>query len=459
MFKIIYCFFLLLGIMQARGNARVIENPDFTLGNVSFFSMDLGETFQFHNTEMEFLRLDHHFARLRIAEDTFWIKVARRSPAFNYGPIQVFVADNKHVKTISGNSPVHGLLKKEVLVAVSKGDQPLMDPVQFGFPVSFTQGFMWRTLEDTYMFSYQPGTRAGKDKERSYGGVGIDLRESRAMEKHMILAMESGRVMWTESALQGTGDPQVAVCIQSESSPQIFYIYEHLHNKSLMVKKGQRILKGEGIGYGWGEGAWNYLRVGAVYSDTIPGFNHRHCNSVNIFPLLLDLYFGRQPVFSHAFTKGQIYLGRSEHLNGNSKNVSAFEEYHGTGWILGRWNTADKVEWVSSRRSGNARLRKVLFRGEPAQCVNPNDWYDFEINVRNGTYRIRALVGDHQLPSWQKIEFEGVAVGTFKRDAGVLDWTNERIVKVHDGKLTVRIYVDDEHVAGISEIVFQQAQL
>jgi hypothetical protein len=32
-------------------------------------------------------------------------------------------------------------------------------------------------------------------------------------------------------------------------------------------------------------------------------------------------------------------------------------------------------------------------------------------------------------------------------------------VKVHDGKLTIRIYVDDEHVAGISEIVFQQAQL
>lgn len=459
MIKKIFCLFILLGIFQTHAGARIIDSPDFIMGNVSFVNMDRGEIFLFHNTEIELLRLDHHFARLRVAEDTLWIKVARRSPAFTYGPVQLFVADNRNVKSISGNSPVHGLLKKEVLLAVSKGDQPLLNPLQFGFPVSFTHGFMWRTMEDTYMFSYQPGQGAGKEVERSYGGVGIDLRESRGMEKHMVLAIENGRVMWTESALQGTADPQVAVCIQSESSPQIYYIYEHLHSKSLMVKKGQRILKGEGIGYGWGEGAWNHLRVGAVYSDTIPGFRHRHSNSVNIFPLLLDLYFGRQPIFSHAFTKGQIYLGRSSHLNGNSKNVSAFEEYHGTGWNLGRWNNADKVEWYSNRRSGNARLRKVLFPGESAQCVNPEYWFDFEINVRNGTYRIRALIGDHQLPSWQKVEFEGVAVGTFKRAAGQLDWTNERIVKVHDGKLTIRIFVDDEHVAGISEIVFQQAQL
>jgi hypothetical protein len=58
-----------------------------------------------------------------------------------------------------------------------------------------------------------------------------------------------------------------------------------------------------------------------------------------------------------------------------------------------------------------------------------------------------------------KIDFEGVNAGTFALSDGEQKWTNERIVKVNDGKLTIRIYVDEnnEKVAGISEIVFQRA--
>lgn len=450
-------FFFILKILSS--GAQTITNPDFTFGNVSYFNLNVGETCNFNDTEIEILRIDHHYTKLRVENDTVWVKVARRSPAITLGSVNIFVADNKAVKAISGNSQVHGLLTKDVLLALSAIGIPMADNSLFGFPVSFTQGFLWRTLEDSYMFSYQSGSNNDSRENLSYAGIGIDMRETRAMDKHQILSMENGRVVWVETRIPGTNEPQAAICIQSESSPDMFYIYEHLHSRGISVKRNQRILKGDGIGYAWGDGNWNHLRLGIVKSDIVPEFINRHHNTLNFYPLMLDLYFGRQPVFSHAFTKGQIYFGRASHLNANARNVSGFEEYHGTGWNLGRWNPVEKVEWVSSRRSGNARLRKTLFAGQPAQCKNPNDWYEFDINVRNGVYRIRALVGDHFLPSWQKVEFEGVVAGTFTRNAGDLVWTSERIVRVNDGKLTVRIYFNDEKVAGISEIVFQQANL
>ncbi|MBW6492371.1 MAG: hypothetical protein K0B15_14405 [Lentimicrobium sp.] len=44
-------------------------------------------------------------------------------------------------------------------------------------------------------------------------------------------------------------------------------------------------------------------------------------------------------------------------------------------------------------------------------------------------------------------------------DAGEFNWTGERVVKVYDGTLNVRIYTDTENekVEGLSEIVFQRA--
>jgi hypothetical protein len=68
-------------------------------------------------------------------------------------------------------------------------------------------------------------------------------------------------------------------------------------------------------------------------------------------------------------------------------------------------------------------------------------------------------VGDLLLPTWQKIDFEGINAGTFSLSEGEQKWTSERIVRVNDRKLTIRIYVDEnnEKLAGISEIVFQRA--
>ena len=125
--------------------------------------------------------------------------------------------------------------------------------------------------------------------------------------------------------------------------------------------------------------------------------------------------------------------------------------------MLGRWNVAGKVESVTKNDEGNARLKKVLFENTPAESVNPDDYFEYQISVRNGTYRIRVKVGDQYLPTWQKISFEGTTPVTKSLPAGELGWTGEQVVEVQDGTLNIRIYTSQNQVAGLSEIVFQRA--
>ena len=68
-------------------------------------------------------------------------------------------------------------------------------------------------------------------------------------------------------------------------------------------------------------------------------------------------------------------------------------------------------------------------------------------------------MGDVEKASWQKIEFEGISAGTFKLEPGIQKWTPEKVVKVEDTKLTVRVYFEEgkNTIAGLSELVFQQA--
>jgi fibronectin type 3 domain-containing protein len=123
------------------------------------------------------------------------------------------------------------------------------------------------------------------------------------------------------------------------------------------------------------------------------------------------------------------------------------------------WNITEKLETVSKGSEGNVRLKKVLFDKTPAKVVNPKSYFDYEIHVPDGRYRIRAKVGDVELPSWQKVVFEGVETNLITNEKGQFSWTPERIVKVVDGRLTIRIYFDETSgkAAGLSEIVFQLA--
>ena len=446
-------FFFLIYTPNLKASAQTV--PDFIFGNASYFNLYVGETISFNDNEVKLLRLKNHYNQLKIGNDTVWLKVSRRTLPIIVSSMRIFVADNKNVKALENDSEVHGLLKKDVLLCLSNVTEKLLNLSNYYFPVSFNDGFLWSAEEDSYMFSYHNNT----DKNHQlYSGIDIDLHDARGKEKHWIVAIENSRVVWVQDENLDDANKEACVLLESESQAGIYYVYNHLYNKNIAVKKGDVLVRGEPIGTIWGDELWGHLNFSVIKSDTIPDYESKDFNTVNIFPQLYELYFKQTYSFNRNYTKGKITFGQHRYLNGNVKNVIAFEDYTGKGWKLYNWNTADRVDFVSKGIVGNARLNKKLFLGEKVSCTNPDNWYDYEINVRNGVYRIRAKMGDYFLQSWQKVEFEGVHAATYSLKPGDLKWTSEKVVRVKDGKLTVRIFVDEKKntIAGLSEIVFQQ---
>lgn len=458
MIKFLLISFVLFGF-ALRLKSQNPTSPDFTWGNASYFNMNVGETIFYNDVEVKLIRVKNHFNQIKIGNDTIRVKVSRRTPLVTAGYLNVFVADNKNVKALTSEKQVHGLLKKDALICISNYDIPLLEPNNYQFPVSFNNGFMWSAEEDSYMFSYISSTERKLKGNTSNEGIDFDLHDARGIEKHWVVAIENSTVIWVEDNNQDKAGKEACVLLESSSQPGIFYVYKHLNNKKTVVKKGQKLVSGEPIGTIWGDEIWGHLTFSVIKSDTIPSFQDCSNNVVNCFPQIFELYFKQSSGFPKSFSKGRIFFGKIRSQNGNQKNTIEFEEYSGKGWILGEWNTANKLDWVAKGNEGNTRLGKKLFEDSAAECTNPNNWYDYEINVQNGAYRIRAKVGDLLLPTWQKIDFEGINAGTFSLSEGEQKWTSERIVRVNDRKLTIRIYVDEnnEKLAGIGEVVFQRA--
>lgn len=447
---------LLLFATLYQVNAQQSIPADFHWGNGFYFNLDVGERRMFNQVEVELLKVKNHYNQLRVGKDTLWLKVARRSVAEELNGIRIFVADNKPVNALNPESPVHGLLTKDVLICLSEVGKPLLDPEYYTFPVSFNNGFTWNAEEDSYLFSFYKA-KESPTSYISYPGIGFNLHDARGLQKHWLVAIENSRVVWVENQNPEQGVNQSCVLLESESQPGVYYFYSRLYTRNLAVKQGQNLVKGEAIGTAWGDESWGHLHFAVIKSDQEPTVEECFYNIVNGFPQLFGLYFRQSTYILRSFTRGKIVFGGPRYINGNQLNTQEFEAYSGKGWITGKWNPADKVEWIGKGSEGNVRLKKVLFEETPAQTVNPVDYYEYRIIVRNGTYRIRAKVGDALLPSWQKIEFEGLDAGTKILKAGDYSWTGERIVKVSDGILNVHIHVDSENnqVAGLSEIVFQ----
>jgi hypothetical protein len=389
-----------------------------------------------------------------------WVKVSRRSLPVVADGLRLFVADNKNVKNITDDKQVHGLLLKDALICISAAEKEMLDPNSYVFPVSFNDGFTWNAQEDSYMFSYMGKTSVDSGNYyRSYEGIGLDLNDARGLEKHWVVAMEKSTVVWVEDKNLDENDKRACVLLNSEANPDIYYVYDYLYTKNLEVKKGQKLMRGELIGTVWGDKFWGHLQLAVIKSDTVPVYGQHLFHSVNFFPQLYELYFKQSYSLAKSYQRGKIEFGRATVYCGNQKNTAAYEAYSGKGWVLGQWNISDKVDVVERGEEGNVRLKKVLFSDSAAKSRNPENYYDYEVNVKNGVYRLRAKVGDVYLPSSQKIEFEGIAVGNYSLEAGEQKWTAERVVKVTDYKLTVRIHIDkgNQKVAGLSEIVFQQA--
>ncbi|WP_372936332.1 hypothetical protein [Mariniphaga sediminis] len=452
------CIIIVLSVIFLQLKAQQPGTADFRWGNGFYYNLNVGDSVTFNEVVVKLLGVENHFNRLKVGDDTVNVKVARRTVPEERRNIRIFAADNKNVKALASDSLIHGLSTKDALICLSDSRLPLLDPNQYIFPVSFNDGFLWGAEEDSYMFSfYQKDENQTSPAYSTYPGIGFNLHDARGLQKHWLVAIENSRVVWVED--KETDKNAACVLLESESQPGIYYVYNYLYNKTLAVKKGQKLFRGDPVGTAWGDKLWGHLQFCVVHADTEPDYDERFRNIINGFPQLFGLYFQDGKNVVQSFSRGKITFGQPRWRTGNKKNTEPFEIYSGKGWLTGKWNPADKVEHVTKGSEGNVRLKKILFEGTRAQCTNPQDFYDYQINVRNGTYRIRAKVGDLYLPSWQKIEFEGTTAATIALDAGETEWTGERVVAVEDGALTVRVYIDNENkkVAGLNEIVFQKA--
>lgn len=446
---------LLLTAILIFSNGIARANPVLRWGNTAYYDMGVGDSLMVDSTWVKLLAINQHFNQLKIGPDTLWMKVARRSLPQTVGNLRVFVADNRNVKPLVANTEVHGLLTKDALLAVSAYNEPLLDAGEFIFPVSYNDGFTWGGEEERHLFSFRQGEVG---QFFSYPAVDFYFPGSPEEENHWLLAIENSSVVWVKDKDIDDEGKQACVLLQSRSNPRVFYVYDHLYQRHVEVREKQNLQRGEAIATAWGDHKQRFAKFSVVCSDSVPTYETRYHKVVNFFPQLYELYFGRALAYPKSFTKGRLFFGGGGTSGAGETNVLAFEEYSGKGWLLGDWNPADKLPSVKQGDKGNVRLQKVLFEKTRSRATNPNQYFDFEMNVPNGIYRIRAKVGDVLAASWQKAEFEGVSAGIFDLPAGKTTWTNEKAVKVEDRKLTVRVYVDDKNnrVAGLSEIVFQR---
>jgi hypothetical protein len=447
--KLLYIFVLILVTMSSV--AREQSNADIIWGNSHYYNMNIGDSVWFDGTVVELLDVNLHCNLLKIGEDTLLLKVSRRSLPSMSGSLNVFVADNKNVKHLAKNKSVHGLLKADALVCLSGVGTNWLNLNSVVFPVAFNDGFLWSGEEETYMFSYY---RTGEKTYDTYPGMAINLNDARGLEKHWIVAVEDCSVVWIE---EDESRNTACLLLASDANPGIYFVYDALYQKTIEARKGQKLKRGELIGTAWGDEDWGFVHLAVVYSENVPEYGNRYDNCLNFFPQLYEMYYKYSYGISKSFTKGKIEFGRSPVINGNVQNASAFEEYYGKGWSFDHWNVVEKVEWVTKRNGGNVRLSKTLFKGTPASSTNPDNYYEYIINVRNGVYRVRAKVGDVEKASWQKLAFENQLTPAYSLEQGQQTWTSEKVVKINDHKLHVRIYFDGNTVAGLSEIVFQQA--
>jgi hypothetical protein len=331
----------------------------------------------------------------------------------------------------------------------------LLNTTDFVFPISFNDGYLWNCDEDSYLFSFKGGgAYTEKCKTES---VYFDMESSRLTKNNWLVATENSTVESIYSDNKNRNES--SLILKSTTNPSIYYLYQHLDSKSLEIRKGQLLEKGDLIGTTFYGSGWGHFTFSVIYSGKAPEPGSCIDNVVNGFPQLYELHFNTTNPFYRSFKKGRLFFGKNSIINGNQKNASEFEDYSGKGWITADWNITEKVETVSKGTEGNVRLKKELFDKAPSKVVNPKSYFDYEIHVSDGKYRIRAKVGDVELPSWQKVVFEGVETNVITTEKGQFSWTPERIVKVNDGRLTIRIYFDETSgkVSGLSEIVFQWA--
>jgi len=439
-----------------------------TWGNATYYPVAVGEKITYSNKDITLVSLDHNFCTVRVGQTERKLIVARRNLPVVVEGVRVFVSDNRNVASITQDRRpnVHAALAgKDAVLCLSDPDKPLLDPEQFAFPISRSDGWEWANESNSHIFAYLL-------PDRSHEGIDVDIHDGRGKRIHALLALEDGVVRGIQKN-GGKYEKEARVSIESANYPGVFYGYSHLNDETLTIEEGQPVRKGEKLGYIWGDDYWGHLHL------SVSGWGELASASqglMNPFPQMYELYYGSLEYPTRTWTKSSSwrYVNRNRqdidfwifycntfHDNsikyGNRVHREGYNEVVGFGWDLGTWCTAYKMESESIYQDANLRITKTLFAGTAAEATNPNDYYDFEVAVENGEYEVRAEVGDASRPSWQRVTFEGVDAGVYELTEEEFEFTPTKIARVDDGRLTIRFYLKDEKTcAGIRRLYFNK---
>lgn len=428
-------------------------------GNALYVDLGIGESFQYGDKTVRLQAIRGQYCEIDVDGETASLPVARLDLPQVVNGVRIFVSDNRTVADLTPNHPrrpnLHGALSKDALLCLSNPSQPLLDPDRYAFPIDRADGYEWIMGENSHMFAYL-------HEWRSHEGVDLDLHEARGLEKHVVVAMEDGVIRWIDTI--HTRKHEACILLESATDPGIFYAYQHLNAEKLLVKTGDTIQRGQPLAYIWGDDVWGHLHFGVMaYGQCPKDYIEAYEYVINIFPQLYELWHGDLKERQRLWPSGVFLFDRHRATIRNRKALNGYRDFLGYGWLLGDWCPADQVENVTHFEklieeydsSTNARLRKTMFAGSSGEATNPDDYYVFEIAVPPGEYVVKALVGDLDYPSWQHVYIEGVDAGEFALEANRFAWTPSLRLPVTDGKLTVRIDVQqDNTVAGLAELVF-----
>ena len=423
-------------------------------GNAEYVDLAVGESFVFQDRRVILVSTQANYCKVAVDDVVKELIVARRSLPKVVNGVRIFVALNRAVAELTPKNTghEHGLMRKDALLCLSDTALPLLDPGQYTFPVSRQDGYRWSMEEGSHMFAYL-GWAAHKKGYRSHEGIDLNMHEARGKRIHPLVAVEDGEIVMAVGP-EATGDEnEGCIIIRSKSQPKIYYVYKHMHDRSMMVKHGQSVEAGEVLGYIWGDWKWGHLHFAVVCREKSAEYEQRYHNLLNCFGQLFELWHGDLQPHRARRTKGEFRFDQRYWIGGYSSAAYTYDELVGYGWQMGRWCAAGRIE---GNNEPNGRLRKILHQGTPAEAINPNDYYDFEVDVELGRYSVSLKLGDEEYDTWQRIEIEGVNIGSYPVAVNKLRWTQHKEVFVKDGQLTIRFYVkgDNSRYATVKRIHF-----
>ncbi len=417
-------------------------------GNQYFYDVAIGEEVSFFGHTVKLL--SNNGAASVVSVDggppVSLLTVTRSLPTVVNG-VRLFLAFNRPFERSSphnwngyGNH-LFDNMTKDALLVLSDPNLPLLPASAYTFPISRADGFDWQFTENSHNFAFL-------QRNRIHEGIDINMHPFRDTTQSPLVAVEDARAIWTRSdSVNGT-----AVFLESLHSPGIFYVYQHLNNAKVQVAGGDLVRKGQILGYIHGDGKWGHLHFTVVTKNN--DYAHRYDNALNLFPGLYELWYGDLADHSASRTRADWKMYNAEYWKQDyTSGRYRYDEIVGFGWKLGAWCPGGAVEHDDNE---SVLLRKTLYKGTASAVTNPDNYYDFEVDVMNGDYEVAVELGAANQATWQQVYFEGVLQGTHALAAGEFAWTPSDTVRVSDGKLSLRFVTDGDTYAGIRHIRFHQ---